>query len=99
MSSTKTDDPIIAFETGPPYQEPGILCIDCGVPGFDKTLALSEVTVTTCAWCRGDLKETYVRVARRPLPLGQDEYLFEKYGTDPFTKEPVYPTMPEPRMD
>lgn len=90
MTDTKTDDPIIAFETGPPYHEWGVLCIDCGAPGFDPPLKLSEVTQKRCDWCGGDLKGTYKRVARRPLPLTKDEYLFEKYETDPFTKEPSW---------
>ncbi len=31
-------DTIIAFQIGPPYHEWGILCVDCGAPGFDKEL-------------------------------------------------------------
>lgn len=54
-----TIDEIIAFQTGPPYHEWAILCIDCGAPGFDKELPRSEVREEKCAWCSADIENAY----------------------------------------
>ena len=58
-------DTVIAFQTGPPYHEPGVLCVDCGAPGFDKELARSEVHEEKCAWCSANIEFAYRLLAQR----------------------------------
>ena len=97
--TTAHADPIIAFRTGPPYHKPGILCLDCGAPGFDQPLKRYEVKQVKCDWC-GDSKysptlevifqhlvEKIARQERRPLTedeKGECEYL-DGAEIDPFT--------------
>ena len=107
--TTSTDDPIIAFRTGPPYQEPGILCVDCGAPGFDEPLKRSELKQERCDWCGskygGTIEDIYgwlvdkLERQDRNGAMTEDEKHDLGYDDlrDPFTKE-LYPVTPGPRM-
>ena len=78
--STKAlpNDPVIAFQLkGPPYHE-SVVCLDCGVAGFDEPLKRSEVIQERCD-CGSGLEDAYERIAmkiereRRGTSMSEDE--------------------------
>ena len=93
MTSTKDEDPIIAFKTVQPFHEPAVLCLEHGC-GFDKPLKRSEVTQKRCDWCgkyAGTLEETYEMVARRrPQSMTSEEAKLAGLGSPFYPREPMY---------
>ena len=102
--SRMAEDSIMAFETGPPYHDKAVLCLDCGSPGFDRNIPYSEVGQDECDKCGRDLEDTYESIARRSPPLRQDDYVLNVLSSYDAEGRRSYPWIrnddpPEPRME